>query len=114
MMNFKRLALILAAALPLGGAAAPLNSRDEPVPSVQGKYIITLKTGVSARDIESHMAWARDVHARGLGRRDLAGVEKTYDIAGFHAYAGEFDAATIEELRNSPEVSSLHFQSLEK
>lgn len=97
MVGIKTLAGLLLAALPFGTAA--------PAPS-GGKYIVTLKEGVSASKIESHLAWVHDVHARSIGRRDLNlnGLEKTYEIGKFNGYAGNFDAATIQEIRNNPEV----------
>ncbi|KAM3514027.1 hypothetical protein MY11210_002344 [Beauveria gryllotalpidicola] len=98
MAGFKSFAALFLAAL---GAAAPAPSA--------GKYIVTLKDGVTASKVESHLQWVNNVHARSLGRRDLNlnGVEKTYGIGSFNGYAGNFDAATIEEIRNSPEVDEV-------
>ncbi|KAJ4164436.1 hypothetical protein LMH87_006112 [Akanthomyces muscarius] len=98
MVGFKSFAALFLAAL---GAAAPTPSG--------GKYIITLKDGASAAKVESHLQWVNEVHARSLGRRDLNlnGVEKTYEIGSFNGYAGNFDAATVEEIRNNPEVAEV-------
>ncbi|KAM3544828.1 Alkaline protease 1 [Beauveria bassiana] len=98
MVGFKSFAALFLAAL---GAAAPAPSG--------GKYIVTLKDGVTAGKVASHLQWVNDVHARSLGRRDLNlnGVEKTYEIGSFNGYAGNFDAATIEEIRNNPEVEEI-------
>lgn len=105
MVNFKRIGLFVAGLLPFITAApvSPDANVDSPV-NVENKYIITLKSGVTSRDIESHLSWVGDVHKRSFGRRDLAGVEKTYDIGDFHGYAGNFDEATIEEIKSSPDV----------
>ncbi|EGX91264.1 alkaline serine protease Alp1 [Cordyceps militaris CM01] len=98
MVGFKSFAALFLAAL---GTAAPAPSG--------GKYIVTLKDGATASKVESHLQWVNDVHARSVGRRDLNlnGVEKTYGIGSFNGYAGNFDAATIEEIKNSPEVAAV-------
>ncbi|KAJ6785330.1 hypothetical protein PWT90_02597 [Aphanocladium album] len=96
MVGFKSFASLFLAAV---GAAAPTAS--------SGKYIVTLKEGTAASAVQSHIQWVEGVHARSIGRRDqnLAGLEKTYEIGNFNGYAGNFDAATIEEIRNNPEVA---------
>ncbi|TQV98638.1 hypothetical protein V2A60_007645 [Cordyceps javanica] len=98
MVGFKSFAALFLAAI---GTAAPAPSG--------GKYIVTLKNGVTASSVESHLQWVSEVHARSVGRRDLNlnGVEKTYGIGSFNGYAGDFDAATIEEIRNNPEVAEV-------
>lgn len=103
MYSFKKIALFIGALLPLA-TAAPVNLTATEI--VPGKFIVTLKEGITARGVESHLEWARDIHALSLSRRGLAGVENTYDIHDFHAYAGEFDEATIEEIKASPDVCS--------
>ncbi|KAM0330663.1 hypothetical protein ACHAQA_003614 [Verticillium albo-atrum] len=103
MVNFRNVLLGL---LPFA-AAAPLTAREEAPPSVENKYIVTLKSGISSDSVASHLNWVSDVHKRSLGRRDLAGVEKTYDIANFHGYSGTFDESVVEELKNNPEVASV-------
>ena len=103
MINVRSLALFLGALLP-AALAAPTTKRSDVIP---GKYIVTLKEGVDAAAAESHISWVSDVHKRGLGKRDTAGVEKTYDIKDWHAYAGEFDDATIAEIKANPDVSML-------
>lgn len=106
MVSFRRLAtLLVAALLPLGHASPLPETRAASV--VEGKYIITLKDEISAAALGGHMNWVRDVHENSLGRRQLsfAGVEKTFGVGNFNAYAGHFDADTLERIRNSPEVS---------
>ncbi|KAH7361688.1 alkaline proteinase [Plectosphaerella cucumerina] len=107
MVNLKNLAALAGALLPFG-LAAPLEAREQ-LPDVENKYIITLKPGISSPEVETHLSWVADVHKRNIARRDvdLAGVEKTYDIADFHGYAGTFDEATIEELKSNPDVASV-------
>lgn len=96
MFNVRHIALSLAALLPLATAAPTPAKR-----AVPGKYIVTLKSNINAT---SHLSWVRDVHGRSLGKRDTAGVGKSYQIEDFSAYAGEFDEATLEEIRNNPDV----------
>ena len=105
-MSFKRLLLLAAALLPvaLGAPVQTEDKRDAKIQAIEGSYIITLKSGLSARDLESHLGWVSDVHERSLGRRGFNGVAKTYSVHNFHGYAGSFDAATIETIKNSPQV----------
>ncbi|KAK1584931.1 subtilase [Colletotrichum navitas] len=104
MASLRRLALAIGALLPAVLAApAALNRRDEPA-AVPGKYIITLKED-AAVNVESHLNWVTDVHKRSLGKRDTAGVENTFNISTWKAYSGEFDEATIEAIKASPEVA---------
>ncbi|RYP89144.1 hypothetical protein DL769_000192 [Monosporascus sp. CRB-8-3] len=56
---------------------------------IPGKYVVTLKGGISARD----------VHKSSLDSRSVKGVEKTFHIKDFNAYAGEFDEETLELIR---------------
>ena len=99
MVNVRQIALSLAALLPLA-AAAPTQERQAKR-AVPGKYIVTLKNNVNAT---SHLSWAREVHSRSLGKRDTTGVGKSFQIEDFSAYAGEFDEATLEQIKNNPDV----------
>ncbi|EFY85267.1 hypothetical protein J3458_013373 [Metarhizium acridum] len=97
----KAFATAIIAALSLSVAAAPARDNAQ-----NDKYIITLKSGISSRDVESHMNWARGIHDASLGRRalDLPGIEKRYDVADFHAYLGSFDKETLRKIMESPDV----------
>lgn len=64
--------------------------------------IVTLKPTLDS--VENHLSWVNEVHKRSL-KRNTAGVEKTYDIENWKAYAGEFDEATIAAIKASPDVS---------
>ena len=101
---FKNFALLLAALVPLA-AAGPVT-RQITTLDVKGKYIVRLKDDVSTESVDSHMTWVNGVHKRNLDGRQLAGVEKQYDFGNFHGYAGKFDDATLEEIKNNPEVRS--------
>lgn len=106
MQFITRLAAFAVAAAPFLASAAPFQ-KSEIVP---GKYIIQLKPDVDVATIASHRIKVREIHARNVLRRrafsnaETGGVEKEFGFGDFHAYAGGFDAATIEELRNMPEV----------
>ncbi|KAI0893674.1 alkaline proteinase [Annulohypoxylon nitens] len=105
MASLRRLALFFGALLPAVFAApTPQQQKREIVPN---KYIITLKEGISSEEFKSHLNWARDVHARSLTKRDTTGVSHEYQINTFNAYAGEFDEATLEQLKNSPDVAEI-------
>ncbi|KAL3455365.1 alkaline protease 1 [Aspergillus heterothallicus] len=109
MHSFKRSILLLGALLPavFGAPVEPRRGAEK----VPGKYIVTFKSGLGTEQIDTHVSWASNVHKRNLERRDLAdrdqysGIEKNYKINKFAAYAGSFDEATIEEIRNSEDVA---------
>lgn len=84
-------------------ANGQLSSLDEgPIPN---RYIITLKSDIQEPEVQTHLNWVKDVHSkRKIFRRDITGVEKTYDIGNFHAYAGGFDAETIAVIKNNDGV----------
>ena len=103
MQFFYRLAAI--AAVPFIVVAAPLVKND----GSPGKYIILFKPDVDVTTILSHHNTVREIHARNKLRRDIPdskGLEFEYGFGDFHAYVGEFDAKTIAELQNLPEVGS--------
>ncbi|GJC87602.1 alkaline proteinase [Colletotrichum liriopes] len=103
MANLRRLALAIGALLPAVLAAPAVNRRAEPA-AAPGKYIVTLKDDAAA-NVESHLNWVADVHKRSLGKRNTAGVENKFNISNWNAYSGEFDEATIEEIKANPEVA---------
>ena len=81
------------------------------VPHASGKYIITLKNDISARDVDSHMDWVDGVHTSTIGRRDFnhKGVTKNLDIGdSFRAYAAEFHPDAVQMLRDHPAVRTDH------
>jgi oryzin len=100
MVNIRRIAFSLTALLPLTSAAPTTQQKRDVIP---GKYIITLKEGV---DSSSHLSWVKTVHRRSLTKRDTAGIEKTYSINTWNAYAGEFDDATLEQIKANDDVST--------
>lgn len=104
MASIRRLALFLGALLPAALAAPVEGAVRREEAAIPNKYIVTLKPEASDSKISAHLNWVGDVHRRSLSKRDTAGVEETYNISNWNAYAGEFDDATIEEIKNSPEV----------
>ncbi|KAF2021469.1 subtilisin-like protein [Aaosphaeria arxii CBS 175.79] len=101
MIHARRIALFLGALLPAVLAAPTPKSND----IIPGKYIITLKPGADADAVETHLNWVTDVHKRSLTKRNTAGIEQTYGISDWKAYAGEFDDATIAEIEANPDVA---------
>lgn len=86
-------------------AAPVVDKRDFVVP---GKYIVTLKPGFSVAEADTHLNWVRSVHARrGVSSRDVTGIEKVYSLSDFHAYAGSFDAPTLDEIRTNYQVAAI-------
>jgi len=77
--------------------------------AIPNRYIITLKNGLSARHVDSHLDWVDGVHRRsgnGTAATSLfAGIRQTYTRTQWHGYAGEFDDQTIDEIRANPDVS---------
>ncbi|KAI1840993.1 hypothetical protein JX265_012870 [Neoarthrinium moseri] len=107
MVGLQQLALALGVIFPavFGSpiASAPQQKREV----VPGKYIVTLKSGAAVSSLESHINWVTDVHRRSLSKRNTAGIENTYNISDWNAYAGEFDEATLEQIKANPDVESV-------
>lgn len=106
MASLRRLALFLGAVLPAALAVPVLQQRN----AIPGKYIITLKPEAPV-DLASHLSWVSGVHSRSLTKRDTAGVQNKYSISSWQAYAGEFDDATLEQIRANPNVGTLPLSS---
>ncbi|KAJ4326178.1 hypothetical protein N0V84_003229 [Fusarium piperis] len=106
MVNFTNFAIVATTLLGCVTAAPASSSSTGPSDIIPGSYIITLKPEIKVAKVKAHIKWVKDVHKRSLTKRDGDnGIEKTYDNeAGFHAYAGTFDAATIKEIKKSPDV----------
>lgn len=97
MLGLNRLALALST-FSLAWTHPVHHKRD----AIPGKYIVTLKPEA---DVGSHITWVNGIQARSVRRQDAdSGVTKSYAFKSFSGYAGAFDDATIEEIRNSAEV----------
>ncbi|EHK16777.1 uncharacterized protein TRIVIDRAFT_41430 [Trichoderma virens Gv29-8] len=99
MTSICRIALYLGALLPAVLAAPAAEG-------IPNKFIVTLKEG-SSIDPNSHLTWVNGIHRRSLTKRNTAGVEKTYSIHTWNAYAGEFDEETIKHIKASPDVAAV-------
>ncbi|KAH7368869.1 alkaline proteinase [Plectosphaerella cucumerina] len=119
MVKFNNLAVLVAAFLPVG-LAAPVQQEERREEAgfgtvgstIPGSYIVTLKEGIEKRDLDSHLEWLGNLQARALNKRDFPGVDKHFDIDEFHAYSGKFDAETIEQIKNSPEVADVELDQI--
>ncbi|KAF2870119.1 peptidase S8/S53 domain-containing protein [Massariosphaeria phaeospora] len=116
MQFFTRALALAAAVVPFLAQAAPVagTRAGELVP---GKWIVRLKPEADVATIAAHHVKVREIHARNIARRDVAeeetgGVEREYGFGGFKGYAGAFDIATVEELKNRPEVLSVEADSI--
>ncbi len=106
MASLRRIAIFIGALLPAAFAAPAVVPSPRAKEIIPGKYIVTLKEGISSEAVESHLSWVSDVHKRSLSRRATVGIEKTYGVGNaFNGYAGEFDDSTLEEIKNNPDVS---------
>ena len=105
MQSFTRFLALAAAAVPFIAQAAPVpgTALGETIP---GKWIIQLKPEANIATVASKV---QDIHARNIARREISvdeqgGIEQEYSLGEFKGYSGSFDAATVEELKNLPEV----------
>ncbi|UQC81512.1 alkaline protease [Colletotrichum lupini] len=97
MSNVKRIVVLLG--FSSGILASPLIAKVSSEGTIiPDKYIVRVASGTHDIDFESHLSWVTNVHKRSLSRRSTAGVEKTFSVGDFKAYAGEFDSETIEEI----------------
>ncbi|KAF9881254.1 hypothetical protein CkaCkLH20_01404 [Colletotrichum karsti] len=78
-----------------------------PVGAIPGQYIVRLKPGLQASDIQSHLDWAVDAHRRSPQRRDTTGLGKSFSIGRFNAYTGSFDDDSIAEISAAAGVHSV-------
>lgn len=128
MPSLRQLSLLVGGLLSLGSLtiAAPISNNTSHTNStvagtnstvagtnVRGRYIVSLKHGLTARDLESHVGWVNQVHKRSkrsLGEHKYsnstsAGVHKTFD--NLHVYVGEFDDDTLEQIKSRPDVEAV-------
>lgn len=87
--------------------------------TIADSYIIKFKDHVDSASADSHHDWIKNIHEDGeqerleLRKRGLfpsaddlfGGLKHTYNIGdSFRGYAGHFQASTIEQIRNHPDV----------
>ena len=93
---------VLAVPAPASSSVSKRNTE------LEGKYIITLKPNLDNSATGSHLACVSNLNTRNVAKRETVGIEKTYEIGEWKAYAGEFDDATIKEIKANPEASKVH------
>jgi oryzin len=71
---------------------------------IPGRYIISLNQDTEPPSVDSHVTWVKDLHLRSLTRRDEKGINKVWK-GNFKGYSGEFDEGTLDEIRQSDDVS---------
>ncbi|KAF3764129.1 hypothetical protein M406DRAFT_62573 [Cryphonectria parasitica EP155] len=79
---------------------------------IPNKYIVTLKQHIPTSHVDQHHAWVTEIHSRSLDADILAGIERRYNISGFQGYAGSFDDATIQRIRDSHDVAAVESDQL--
>ncbi|EIW54006.1 uncharacterized protein TRAVEDRAFT_153966 [Trametes versicolor FP-101664 SS1] len=108
------LAVSLASATPLstyhetprqraGFTLAPLVAEEHPHGTVNNSYIVMLKDGLAPALMQNHMNFLQNVHASDPLGDLLGGITHVYD-AHVKGYAGKFSDATVDQLRQLPEV----------
>ncbi|KAH6986347.1 peptidase S8/S53 domain-containing protein [Ilyonectria sp. MPI-CAGE-AT-0026] len=101
--------LFLLAALP-AVLARPSLSKHANSDIVKGKYIVIMNPDIDAPNLNDHLGWVDDIHARSLSRRGAGANEKGVDKVWsdtWKGYSGEFDPETIKEIKNSDEVLTI-------
>ncbi|RYP40903.1 hypothetical protein DL767_001384 [Monosporascus sp. MG133] len=107
MVGLKNVATFLVALLP-AVSAVPVTDNDS-----VGKYIVTLKRGLDARDVADHMQFTREVHSRSLVRRGKSvhawneGVRHSFKIRDHQSYSAKLDLKTVEEIKSHSAVVSV-------
>ncbi|KAF4548993.1 Alkaline proteinase-like protein 2 [Elsinoe fawcettii] len=87
--------------------------RDDDDSKVADRYVVKLKSDVS---IASHIASIQDIQTTNLAKRDdgaaFAGVIHEYELGSFKGYAGQFDPATVAEIKARPDVESVEHDTI--
>jgi hypothetical protein len=120
MTSLRQLSLLVGGLLSLGSVttAAPVSYNEtagtaptEIGATVRAKYIVTLKDGLTSRDLESHFGWVNQVHKRNLEgdnnskNNNNTGIHRTFD--SLHVYIGDFDDSTLEQIKSRPDVEAV-------
>ncbi|KAI0366725.1 hypothetical protein BV20DRAFT_971453 [Pilatotrama ljubarskyi] len=86
-----------------GFTLAPLVAEEHPHGTVNNSYIVMLKDGIAPALMQNHMNFLQSVHSSDPLADMFDGLTHVYD-AHVKGYAGKFSEATIEQLRQMPEV----------
>lgn len=120
-MFFRHLVTALAAAAAVQAMPAPQQLAEirnahlvTPETHIKDRYIVVFKDGTTANARSAHLnsvgTTVRQNNARlqardGSSSKSFQGIRKNFNVFRFSAYSGEFDAATLEEIRKSPDVA---------
>lgn len=109
MVNWKKFAAATTAILGYAQAApAPDSKQTQDSDIVKGRYIIRLRDEVA--DFQTHIGWVNGAHRRNAEEANFKDAPKgvlrefNYPNVKLKGYSGEFDEATLEELRNNDAV----------
>ncbi|KAF5680781.1 hypothetical protein FHETE_169 [Fusarium heterosporum] len=104
--------------------AAPILSSVD-AETIPDSYIIKFKDHVDGAAASDHHMWVQDTHKQGESERmelrkrsifsdkTFSGLKHTFDIGeAFKGYAGHFDEAMIEKVRNHPDVEFIERDTL--
>nr|AJD23187.1 alkaline serine protease [Onygena corvina] len=69
---------------------------------IPNSYIVVMKDGISTQEFESHISSVSATHAK--RSTELVGHKDSFNINGWRAYNGHFDAATLESILNDDNV----------
>lgn len=85
-----------------------INGHEAPGANAD-RYIVSFKPGLSYSTLEEHLDHISTIHH--LFSRDLdpdhpqaVGIKQRFNFSTFKAYAGGFDAQTLQEILEAPEV----------
>ncbi|KAI5803600.1 uncleaved alkaline protease [Peziza echinospora] len=114
LFNVASVLLFVLPAVFAGPIPGPLKAGD----IIPGQYIVVLKDDVSSITLESHQDYVVQRKNSRLASRGLETISKatafthTYNFGKIKGYAGKFDAETIEEIANRPEVAYVEADKL--
>jgi oryzin len=107
MVNISRIAISVASLLCLVNAAPIESAAVEERGVLSNKYIMTLKSGISASDLKTHLDWVKKITAGGLLKRSTGTLGSSISINGFNAYTGEFDAVTLALIKANSMIADI-------
>lgn len=104
--------------------AAPILSASN-AQAIPNSYMVIFKKHVTDADAQAHHNWVQEAHLESqsyrteLKKRDqksfqeevYEGLKHIYNIPGLSGYSGHFDGATIEKVRNHPDVDYIEVDS---
>ncbi|KAK6523985.1 subtilisin-like serine protease [Orbilia ellipsospora] len=112
------ISLLAIASLALAGPIHKVTNAGRPG-TIADKYIVVLRKDLSDAAVEAHTARIASIHAdtaRGLTGPRSHGVENKFKFrsTGFQGYSGGFDATTLQQILQSPEVDYVEQDAIMK